>query len=398
MRTSADTRKISLLLKMEREGSLIPTPEFQRRAVWTNPDKIAFVETILSGFPFPEIYTAAGSVDTTTGEAVELLVDGQQRIRTIKDYFNGTSPFRSSRAIRRYLDLEEDEKKAFLNYDVAVRNLGLLEEGRIREVFRRMNRTSYSLNDMERFNAVYLGLYKRFSETLAENAFLKDVRLFSSTDIRRMKDVSYMASLVATMMSSYFNRDDEVETYLENYNDTFPKLAEMNARVEAVFDYMRALALPTKSRAWRKVDFYNLAVEIDRQLFTAKRRPDPASTSAALTALYDGVDRARSEGSDDEGVQRYFEATLQNTNDRSQRIARGEVLRAIIDAMPHEPFAIEIPAEQPQLTDLAEMGDEEDFARAIEDADSAVPAIEDGAPRETGPSHSSAAPEHPTGD
>src|SRR5690606_26106134 len=125
MKASAESRRIGLLLKMVREKSLLPRPDFQRRTVWTNPDKVAFIETILSNFPFPEIYIAASSVDTESGEATEMLVDGQQRMQTIDDYFRGISPFRSSRSIKAYKDLEEDQKKDFLNYEVAVRNLGI---------------------------------------------------------------------------------------------------------------------------------------------------------------------------------------------------------------------------------------------------------------------------------
>lgn len=342
MRTAADTRKISLLLKMEREGSLIPTPEFQRRAVWTTPDKVAFIETILAGFPFPEIYTAAGNVDTTTGEAVELLVDGQQRLRTIKDYFNGVSPFRLSRAIRRYKDLEEDEKKSFLNYDVAVRNLGLLDEERIREVFKRMNRTSYSLNDMERFNAVYLGEFKKFSELIASDSIFSDYKIFSANDIRRMKDVVYGASLVTTMMSQYFHRDDEVEEYLARYNDDFPDRSKIYARFLATVAYLRELDLPKEIRAFKKADFYTLFVEIDRQL-TSKLKPVPAQAREALIKLYSDVDLARSTGTEDERVARYVGTILQNTADRGARVARGEIVREVINAVAQE--AIEIDAD-----------------------------------------------------
>lgn len=347
---------------MIREKSLLPRPDFQRRTVWTNPDKVAFIETILSNFPFPEIYIAASSVDTESGDAIEMLVDGQQRMQTIDDYFRGISPFKWSRSITAYKELPEDQKKDFLNYEVAVRNLGINDEPTIRQVFQRMNRTSYSLNDMERFNAVYLGLYKRLAETLAETEFLKEIRLFSSTDVRRMKDVSYIASLIATMMSTYFHRDDEVETYLETYNDTFPQVQEMIARFEAVVEYLSDLQLPLKSRAWKKVDFYNLAVEVDRQLFANHRRPEPAAAARALTEFYEQVERARHEAAINDDVRTYFEATLQNTNDRTQRIARGEVIRRILEAVPYDEFVIVIVEGELHLTDLAEIGEEADAA------------------------------------
>lgn len=364
MKASAESRRVGTLIKAIREESLHPRPDFQRRTVWTNPDKVAFIDTILSDYPFPEIYIATKSVDTETGEVIEMLVDGQQRLQTIYDYFRGVSPFKNARSIRPFKDLLKEEKETFLAYEVAVRNLGQLQEETIRGVFGRMNRTSYSLNDMERYNAAYLGLFKKFSETMAENSFFKDVKLFSSTDIRRMKDVSYIASLSATMMSTYFNRDDEVESYLEQYNDAFPELPEIHARLNAALDFIKELGLPEKSRAWRKVDFYNLLVEVDRQLFAFQRKPDPVATRTALAKLYTQVDEARNLDPTDENVKRYFSATLQNTNDRAPRISRGEVLQNILNELPSTPFELIIPAEAPDLTDISLIGEEADAAEA----------------------------------
>jgi len=363
MRTAADNRKISLLLKMEREGSLIPTPDFQRRSVWTNPDKVAFIETILTGYPFPEIYTAVGDVDTTSGEATELLVDGQQRLRTIKDYFNGISPFKNSRVITRYKDLKEEDKKKFLNYDVAIRNLGILDEADIREVFKRMNRTSYSLNDMERFNAVYLGEYKRFSELVAKNSLFIEKKIFSPNDIRRMKDVVYAASLVATMMSDYFHRDDEVEEYLERYNEEFTEKAALYARVNSTFEYIRDLQLPAGSRAFKKAEFYTLFVEVDRQLHVVRSKPDPHAVREALEAFFDKVDAARAGGVAEPSVVSYLASIVQNTADRSARVARGNSLREVLQSVSQE----QLPEVEPSV-DEASLAAE--LERVDEDADS----------------------------
>jgi hypothetical protein len=364
MKASAENRRISLLLKLIREESLVPRPDFQRRTVWTSADKVAFIKTILEDYPFPEIYIAASSVDTSSGDAVEMLVDGQQRMRAIEDYFKGATPFRTSRSITAYKDLDEEQKRGFLNYEVAVRNLGINDEAKIREIFTRMNRTSYNLNDMERFNAVYLGVYKKFSETLAENEQIKQWRVFSSTDVRRMKDVSYMASVIATMMSTYFHRDDEIESYLEAYNENFPALPEMNARFMGAVEFIKGLLLPQESRAFRKVDFYNLVVEVDRQLWRQKRKPDLTFTGLMVTDFYKSVDAARHSESANEDVRTYYEATLQNTNDRTQRVIRGQIIQKLLDACPASPFELKIPTAMPELLNLedeVEVGDLSDL-------------------------------------
>lgn len=86
MNTSATNRRLRVLLTAISKEILVPQPEFQRRLVWSNKDKVEFVKTVLEGYPFPEIYIAAGNVDPKTGEGCELLVDGQQRITTLYQY------------------------------------------------------------------------------------------------------------------------------------------------------------------------------------------------------------------------------------------------------------------------------------------------------------------------
>jgi len=249
MRTAPESRKVSTVLRSIRDETLQPSPDFQRRAVWTNKDKIAFIETILLGYPFPEIYVASGDVDTQTGDATELLVDGQQRLRTIDEYFRGVAPFSRTQAITRYRHLNEDQKRDFLNYDVSVRNLGIIGLDEVREVFQRMNATSYDLNDMERFNAAYIGVFKQFCEQIALNDFFVEHRVFSAADIRRMKDVSFVASLTTTMMSDYFHRDEEIEDYLERYDEEFEPAEEMRRRFEATLTCIHEMGFERSSRA-----------------------------------------------------------------------------------------------------------------------------------------------------
>lgn len=341
MKASAENRRISMLLKMVREQTLVPQPDFQRRSVWTNPDKIAFIETILEGYPFPEIYIASNSVDVVSGDATEMLVDGQQRVGTIEAYFKGEKPFKTKalKKIPRWEDLSRDKKESFLNYEVAVRNLGLLDEALIREIFKRMNRTSYNLNDMERYNAVYLGKMKKFSERIAGLPFFSKHKMFSANDIRRMKDISYVASLTSTILSTYFNRDESIEDYLSNYNEEFAAEFDVAARFSAAFDYIESLNFDDGSRAWRKIDFYTLFVEVDRQLFKKSNRPETDEAASALKRLFSEVDNYRELRAPNAQVTRYVQASLRNTSDRGQRIERGSVVQSILESVPGERFS-----------------------------------------------------------
>ena len=296
----------------------------------------------MDGYPFPEIYIAAGAVDTDSGETTDLLVDGQQRVRTIDEYFRGVRPFNTGRSITTYANLAQEEKKKFLSYDVAIRNMGMISDEQIREAFRRMNATSYNLNNMERYNAVYLGEFKKLAEIIASSEAFTRWRIFSPNDIRRMKDVSYATSIMATIMSNYFHRDDDIEEYLENYNEEFKESKLVASRVSEASKYIDELNLPKNLRVWGKADFYNLFVEVDRQLFKKERRPDVRAASDKLIAFYTAVSDSRTEPSDDPAVKKYYEATLQAANDRSARVARGEIIEGILAAIPGDEFRFEV--------------------------------------------------------
>ena len=68
IKTAPTSLKIRQVITDIQSGSLIPRPEFQRRLVWSTADKNHFIDTIIRGYPFPEIYIADGEVDLETGK------------------------------------------------------------------------------------------------------------------------------------------------------------------------------------------------------------------------------------------------------------------------------------------------------------------------------------------
>ena len=60
--SSPSTKKISDLIGMIKRGDLILQPDFQRKLVWAPKHKESFIDTILRGFPFPEIYIAQSGI------------------------------------------------------------------------------------------------------------------------------------------------------------------------------------------------------------------------------------------------------------------------------------------------------------------------------------------------
>lgn len=331
MDTSASNRRLRVLLTAIGNGTLVPQPEFQRRLVWINKDKVEFIKTVLEGYPFPEIYIAAGKVDTKTGEGAEMLVDGQQRITTLYQYFKGSADLRLPANLPRYDKLDQEEQVKFLEYKVVVRDLGNMSIEQIKQVFQRINSTSYGLNAMEIHNARYGGEFKKFSEQISQLEFFNEHRIFTSTDVKRMNDTMYCASLVATVMSTYFNRDSEVETYLESFNESLPEKDKTLKNFETVLSFIDRLNFPPKSRIYKKADFFTLFVETYKILITANVNLSVPQVRLQLEnffSIVDDVGAGVMTGNID--AERYYKAALQASNDRSSRIARGEIINKLI--------------------------------------------------------------------
>lgn len=328
MKTSATNRKLRILLTAIKANTLIPKPEFQRRLVWTNDDKLNFLQTVLEGYPFPEIYIAAGQVNPDTGEGSEMLVDGQQRMTTLFQYFFGSDELKLKYNIPPYKDLSEDDKISFLEYEVVIRDLGKKTIDEIKEIFKRINSTKYSLNAMEIHNARFDGAFKKFGEFISQNDFFERNRVFTATDIKRMNDVVFCITIIISILSTYFNRDDEFEVYLSKYNDEFEYSEDLSQELNEVFNIIEKLDLSDKSRGWKKADLFTLIIEIHRSLYKHKIQIDISSLGERLSRFYDMVDD-RSYLTN-EGINAYRKATVSGTNDRGSRILRGEIINAII--------------------------------------------------------------------
>ena len=71
-----------------------------------------------------------------------------------------------------------------------------------------------------------------------------------------MQDVKYCIALAVTMLSTYFNRDSELEGFLERYDEAFPEGEALGRQIKDCLALIESLKLPDDSRAWKKVDLF----------------------------------------------------------------------------------------------------------------------------------------------
>ena len=327
MKTAPTNKKVREIISSVREGRIEPRPEFQRRLVWKIDDKNHFLDSVLKGYPFPEIYLADGEVDLETGQGTQLLVDGLQRVNTLVQYFGGIADLKL-KTIPPYKDLSDDQKQAFLQYDVAVRDLGKLTGEEIVEVFKRLNATKYSLMDIEISNAVYTGEFKEFADQISLHTFFENHRVFNAPDYRRMGDLRFALLLVITALGGYFNRDDEFENYLKRYDDYFNLKTSLLKSFNTIFDFIDECGFDKKSRIWRKVDLFTLFTELYIAIIQDNLNLQPSFVVSVIQSFYDSINTNTIDDNEISGI--YYKSAVQASNDRMNRIRRGIIVGSIL--------------------------------------------------------------------
>ncbi len=319
---SPGNKKVSELYKRIKEGSLILQPDFQRKFVWNTSHKEAFIETVLSGLPFPEIYTAQSGVDITKIETQEVIVDGQQRLSTIVQYLDEDKDSKIfGKKVRKFKDLSLDEQKDFLNYNVVVRDLGDISSDTIREIFKRINQTKFSLEQIEIQNAVYDGEFITTAKEILQKVDVEHIPIFSDSEMSRMSDLHFILLTMATLETGgYFSRDTEIEKSIANFNDSYPNKDEIKERILNILNGIKNLELDPDSIWYRKSNFFTLVVELSRT-----GTIDFKVIKAKLVELEKNVLANKYTPRDKNEFASYYAYMYSGTNSRQARVVRAEI-------------------------------------------------------------------------
>jgi hypothetical protein len=320
--SSPSTKKISEIYRRIKEGSLILQPDFQRKFVWTSEYKEEFIDTILQGLPFPEIYIAQTGIDIEKIMSREVIVDGQQRLSTIVQYIDepeGTKEF--GKLVPKYKDLEQETRNEILNYSVVFRDLGDIESGMIREVFRRINLTKFGLEQIEIQNAVYNGEFISCAKTILNAIEKEHIPIFSESELSRMADLHFILLLQSTVIADgYFSRDTEIEKYIIENNDEFQQSESVQENFIKLFELIKKLDLPEDSIWYRKSNFFTMFIELSK---IDVRKPDVLKEN--LIAFENEVLNNRGKSRDTNDYSLYYSCMYTGTNNRTSRITRSEL-------------------------------------------------------------------------
>lgn len=204
-----------LVRRLNREDIVIPSfghgdeevelASFQRSFVWTRPQMDRFIESLLLGFPVPGIMLVQQS------DKRYLVLDGQQRLRTLEAFYNGMHRKREFSLENvaeefkglTYKTLEPQQKRVLDNSFIQatiVKTDGTAESREsVYQIFERLNSGGTQLTPHEIRIALYPG---RFVDFLGELNEIESWRSIYGSVSPRVRDHELLLRVVALYVSS----------------------------------------------------------------------------------------------------------------------------------------------------------------------------------------------------
>ncbi|AIG80824.1 Hypothetical protein AJAP_40230 [Amycolatopsis japonica] len=319
-------------------------PPFQRNPVWQDRQKAYLIDSILRGFPVPELYLQ--STVTSGGDEVHTIVDGQQRVRACLEFISNKFALGEESdelAGLKFDQLPDAQRRKFFEYKFVVRSLPALSTDLVRDIFARLNRNNIALNKQELRHATYWGEFITCMESLSQMHFWVNSGIFSSNDFRRMIDVEYVSELATGMLFGPQNKKSNLDKFYASFEEEFPDQDKVEDTFNAVLGELEQLVTwPNKLRWSRKVDFYSLFIVLaarasempfdrDERERISRRLVEFSAQVNSLVSLVDKKSHKNFEV--DTSVLSYSRA-IRNSSDLSSRRTRQVALDAYLRGRP----------------------------------------------------------------
>lgn len=267
MQVSPSTFTIAEYCDQMTNRKIIVNRDYQRSPkVWPPAAKSYLIDTILLGFPISKL-SLYQSTDLKSRQTIKEIVDGQQRSQTILSFYrdefriSGKSQF----AGKKYSQLEDIDQAKFLDYQLSVDVFVGATPAEIRQVFRRMNSYTVPLNDQEKRHAVYQGAFKWFMVDVSEKyaQVLKDIGVFSESQLSRMADVSLLAEIVIALFDGITSQSQKkITDFYGSHDDAFDEGEEIGQRLDDGFRHIIEWQDIHNTAIMKSYHFYTLMLAI----------------------------------------------------------------------------------------------------------------------------------------
>lgn len=273
--------------------------KFQRGFIWTQTQVHRFVESLLLGLPVPGIFLV------NMPDNRLLVLDGQQRLRSLLSYYDGIlrgREFRLSKVQqqfegKRYRDLDDEDRRrldnAVIHATIVRQDVPSDDLSSVYLVFERLNTGGTSLQPQEIRVALYQGPFLALLQELDENP---DWRALYGRKSKRLKDQELILRYLALL-----HRADEysrpMKEFLNGFMGSNRDLGSLDENaIKGTFDETVAV----------------IRAHIGERAFRLKA----AVNAAVLDSIMVGVSRRVSRGGIEhpEGIREAYESLLADDN------------------------------------------------------------------------------------
>lgn len=278
MSSIKDTKVYSIndFLNWYDNGELVLSPKYQRNSVWNEKQKSYLIDTILRGFPIPQVFLRQ-EIDLMTRKTTREIIDGQQRLRSIIEFNQDLFPISKSHSKelggKYFSDLDGNYKESFLEYNISTELIKIKDVSKIYEMFARLNTNNVVLNRQELRNATFWGEFKVFvyKKTSDYRNFLIDFKVFNDKDLARMNEVELVNSLVLNCFKGIISETPSlIDKMYKDYNNEFLEQDDVDDKFNRIMDVIISIfdhpMFETKF-FHRKTYLYTLFSVINQQLY-----------------------------------------------------------------------------------------------------------------------------------
>lgn len=246
MKIEESKHSIAELIDLHKRKDLTVNEEYQRAPrLWPIAARSYFIDTILSGFPFPKIYLWE-TLNKATLRPQREIVDGQQRMMSIIDFRDGKFALGGNSmnfAGKRFDALDDEQKEEFLTYTVSCDVIRNAQRNEILQMFRRMNAYTLPLNDAEKRHSEFFGVFKTWVNRLLDQwgSLFSDWKILTSRSIVRMEDAEMIAEIALAMRAGIVSSSNaQLRQLYHDFNDEFPYASEWGPQIDETLVFIRS--------------------------------------------------------------------------------------------------------------------------------------------------------------
>ncbi len=232
------------------EGKYIVNRRYQRKLVWTQEEKVSFIDSILKNYSIP-LFLLAQNTDERGDDKYEI-IDGMQRLNSIVSFienefaieWNGKMCYFNLDTLASTLDLKQNDKlrqkTPFLPKEVC---LGIVryqipfsfiiaDQQSIEEIFRRINSYGKQLSNQEIRQAGAIGVFSDIVRKIAstirgdvsttDKLLLNEMKMISLSNARlkygiNVNDIWWVKQHIVTQPNIRVSRDEELIAWILSY-------------------------------------------------------------------------------------------------------------------------------------------------------------------------------------